>query len=128
MIDARLQKVEDLRKDRKIKIEAIANELGITQQTIYKWLKGDGVPSEYKIIAIDILLCSEKSDTICNIADCLDVEAIAKNPKLVQFISRNIGVNSVAIKECRLKRIHLIAISNFILDLIKIFNLEDLMK
>lgn len=128
MIDARLQKIEDLRKERKIKIEAIANELGITQQTIYKWLKGDGVPSEYKIIAIDTLLFSEKSNIICNIADNLDIEAINNNPKLVQFISKNIGINSMAIKDCRLKRIHLIAISILILDLIKIFNIEELLK
>lgn len=128
MIDARLQRIEDLRKERKIKIEAIARELGITQQTIYKWLKGDSVPSEYKIIAINTLLFSEKSDIICNIADNLDVKIINNNPNLVQFISKNIGVNSMAIKECRLKRIHLIAISILILELIKIFNIEEILK
>lgn len=122
MLDERLQKVEDLRRDRKIKIEGIANELGLDQVTLYKWLREINIPSESKIVAMDTLLFDDNSTEICDLADRLNIDAISKNTSLIKFISTNVKIPKIALESRNLKRVYRIAIAKFIFELIETLN------
>lgn len=128
MLDSRLQKLEDLRLNKKIKIEGIAKELGIEQMTIYYWLREIIIPAEFKIVALDTILFHENSEKICNLADKLNFDIIARNPQLVNFISDNVGINKVALETCNLKRVHRIAVAKFMLEFIQMLNINEVYK
>jgi transcriptional regulator with XRE-family HTH domain len=125
MLDKRLQKIEDLRSNRQIKIEGIAKELGLEQMTIYNWLREIVIPSEFKIVAIDALLFNDNSKEICDLADRLNFDVISRIPQLVKLISDNVGISKIALENCNLKRVHRIAIAKFIFELIQTLNINN---
>jgi transcriptional regulator with XRE-family HTH domain len=113
-----------LEKIREIKIEYLANILGVSSGAIYSWLRGESRPPLYRLKAVSIIL-SEDFQEIYSIMENIDVSKIKQYPnykQLMLYLSHETGINIQRIE--MLNPSKLLAIAKVIFDLNKVFNVK----
>lgn len=60
------ERIRQLRKEHHVKVEDIANYMGFgTEQAIYKWQRGESLPTVDNLYALSVLFNTSIEDIIC---------------------------------------------------------------